>query len=117
MQELFVYTHLFAWIEVVQEGRETLPHCDFCGMHIPAGQLLKHQRTKRCNRNMHMRYRRKDIAIVSRCEGEVFSLTGEDELECIEGVEIFKFSWTVQTTTGRKYFRTSGRPTGSVSVW
>ena len=33
----------------------------------------------------------KDVAIASRCEGAAFSLTGEDDSECIEGVETFKY--------------------------
>ena len=54
MREPFMYRHFFAWIAVVQEGREPLPRCDLCVMHMPAGRLLKHQRTKRCDRNMQM---------------------------------------------------------------
>ena len=38
-----------------------------------------------------MRWRRKDVVIVSRCEGGAFSLTGEDDVDCIEGVGSFKY--------------------------
>ena len=91
MIEHFMYRHFLARIKVVQEGREPLPRCDLCGMHIPAGRLLKHQREKRCNRNTQMRWRWKDVAIVSQCEGMTFILTGEDDTEFIEGVETFKY--------------------------
>ena len=65
MRENFIYRNLFAWIEVVQEGREPLTRCDLWGMHMPSWRLLKHQRTKRCEHNMQMCWRRRDVAIVS----------------------------------------------------
>ena len=40
---------------------------------------------------MQMRWGRKDVAIVSHCKGATFSLTEEDDAECIEGVETFKY--------------------------
>ena len=40
---------------------------------------------------MHIWWRRRDVIIGSRCKGGAFSLTGEDDAECIEGVDIFKF--------------------------
>ena len=40
---------------------------------------------------MQMRWRRRDVAIASRCKESTFILTGEDEAECIEGVETFKY--------------------------
>ena len=64
MREHFMYRYFFARIAVVQEGREPMIHCDLFVMHMPAGRILKHQRTKRCDRNMQMRWRRKDAAIV-----------------------------------------------------
>ena len=81
----------FSRIEVVQEGKEPLNHCDLCGIRIAEGRLIKHQRMRRCNRNMHMWWRRRDVVIVSRCADASFSLTGEDEVECIEGVDTFKY--------------------------
>ena len=38
-----------------------------------------------------MQWRRRDVEIASRCAEASFSLTGEDEAECIEGVETFKY--------------------------
>ena len=64
MREHFMYRHFFAWIAVVQEGRETMIHCDLFVMHIPAGRILKHHRTKWCDLNTQMRWRSKDAAIV-----------------------------------------------------
>ena len=86
-----MYRHFFSQITVVQEGRESLPRCDLCGMHIPAGRLPKHQRTQRYNHNIQMRWWRRDVAISSRCAEASFSLTGEDDAECIEGVETFDY--------------------------
>ena len=76
MRENFMYRHLFARIAVVQEGRDPLPRWDLCGMHIPAGRLLKHQRTKWCNQNKQMRWRRRDIKIASQCKEATFSYRG-----------------------------------------
>ena len=38
-----------------------------------------------------MRWQRRDVKIASRCSEVSFSLTGEDEAECIEGVETIKY--------------------------
>ena len=40
---------------------------------------------------MHMRWWRRDVAIASRCAEASFSLTEEDEVECIKGVDNFKY--------------------------
>ena len=53
--ENFMYINFFLRIAVVQEGREPLPLCNLCGMHMPVGCLIKHQRKQRCNRNTHIR--------------------------------------------------------------
>ena len=91
MREHFMYRHLFSWIAGVQEGRDPLPRCDLCGMHMPAGQILRHQRKKRCNWNTQMRWKRRDVAITSRYEEAEFSLTVEDDAECIDGVNNFYY--------------------------
>ena len=51
LREHFMYQHFFSQISLLQEGKEPLPHCDLCSMHMPAGQLIKNQQIKRCNRN------------------------------------------------------------------
>ena len=38
-----------------------------------------------------MRWRRRDVAITSRCAEETFSLAGDDETGCIEDVNNFKY--------------------------
>ena len=38
-----------------------------------------------------MRWQRRDVAIASRCTEASFSLTGDDNAECIEEVENFKY--------------------------
>ena len=70
---------LFSRIEVVQEGKDPLPCCDLCIIHMPAGRLIKHQKSQRCYRNTQMHWRRRDVAIVIQCKGGPFSLAGEDK--------------------------------------
>ena len=65
MQENFMYRYACPKVAVLQEGRETLPRCDMCGMHMPAGRMLKHQRTARCFKNTDMRIRHRDLEIAS----------------------------------------------------
>ena len=38
-----------------------------------------------------MRWQRRDVAITSQCAEATFSLTGDNEAECIEGVNNFKY--------------------------
>ena len=76
---------------MVQEGKETLPRCDFGGMHMPAGRIIRHRNTACCNKDTQMRWRRRDVAIAARCSEATFSLTGEEEAECIYGVEVLKY--------------------------
>ena len=38
-----------------------------------------------------MRWKRRDVAIADRCSEANFILTGEEESEFIEGVEVFKY--------------------------
>ena len=85
-----VHTLIQRFDTVVQEGRETPTSCDFFSIHMAVGRLLKHQWKKWYDRNTQMQWQRKDAAIASRFEGATFSLTGKDDVECIEGVETFK---------------------------
>ena len=91
MREHFIYRHFFSQKVVAQEGRETLPRCDLCDMQMPAGKLIMNQRTQQCGRNKQIRWQRRDIAIASRCMEASFSLTGEDNAECIETLETSKY--------------------------
>ena len=52
---------------------------------------IVHVRTQRCDRNTQIWWRRRDVAITSQCAEASFSLAGEDEVECIEVVETFKY--------------------------
>ena len=69
-----MYRHFFLRIAVVQEGEETLPRSDLCGVKIPEGQLIKHQSTQQCDRITNMRWRRRDVAIASRFAEASFSM-------------------------------------------
>ena len=63
--EHFVYRHFSSQIAVMQEKSEPLTCCDLCGMYIPVGWMIKHQRTQRCNRNTQMRWRTRYVAIAN----------------------------------------------------
>ena len=74
-----------------QEWDEPLSRCDMCRMHMPSGRIIWHRRTTRYDRNTHMRWRRRDVAVAYKCSEATFSLTGDDEAELIEGVWRFKY--------------------------
>ena len=76
---------------VFQEGIYTLTRCDVCRMHMKEGRLIRHTKTARCDKDTHMRWRRKDTAIAVRFMEATFSLTGEEEAEHIEGVGRFEY--------------------------
>ena len=65
LRDHFMYRYFLFRIAVVQEGKEPLPLCDVCGMHIPAGQIIKHQQIKMCGINTQMRWRRREVVIAS----------------------------------------------------
>ena len=40
----FMYSHFILKFAVMHEGREPLPGCNMCGIHMSAGQLIKYRR-------------------------------------------------------------------------
>ena len=86
-----MYRHFGSKVAVVQEWEELLPYCDWCGMNIPEGLIIRHRMTVRCKKNTQMRWRRRDVAIASMCSESTFSVKWEDEAERIEGVDVFKY--------------------------
>ena len=78
IKEHFIYRNFLSQIAVVQEGKEMLPLCDLCGVHMPEGWLINQQRTQRCDGKTQMQWRSRDVVIVSQCAEASFSLTGED---------------------------------------
>ena len=78
-------------IVVVLGGKEPLPRCDMCGMHMPSGRPVRHLQTERCDRNTQMRWRIWDVEMAANCAGATLSLTGDDGAECFEGVDYFKY--------------------------
>ena len=90
LREHFMYRHLQSKVALVQEGAKFLPCCDLFGMHMPVRRLIKYQRTARCDKNTQMRWHIRDVAIADGCSEETFSLTGEEDVEYIEGVKVFK---------------------------
>ena len=51
MRDDFMYRHFRSEVVVLQVRRDPLPCCNMCGIHIPAGRLLKHHRTDFCFKN------------------------------------------------------------------
>ena len=51
LQYHFMYCQFWSKVAVVQEGAETLPRCDLCGMHILVGRLIKHRQTAQCDKS------------------------------------------------------------------
>ena len=43
LQEHFMFRHFWSQIAVVQKGKEPLPCFNLCGMHMPAGRIIKHR--------------------------------------------------------------------------
>ena len=78
-------------VALVQEGGEPMTHCELCWMHMPAGRLIKNRKTERCDKNTQMLWRSRDVAIADKRLEETLSITGEDEAEYIEGVEVLKY--------------------------
>ena len=76
-----MYRHFWSQVAVVQEGAEPLPQCDLCGMHMPAGRLIKHRHTERCNKNTQMWWQRQDVDISNKFTESTFSLMGEEVSE------------------------------------
>ena len=80
---------LILFLDFLSHFENVLPHRNMCGMHMPAGRLIRHRRTARCERNMKMRLRRRDVKIAEKCVGTTFILTGDDRAECFDGLYSF----------------------------
>ena len=91
LREHFMYQNKLSQVAVVQEVNKPLPCCNFCGVHIPVGRLIKNSWTAQCDKNTQIRWQRRDVAIAENFKGGNFSLTGEDGAECVEGVDYFKY--------------------------
>ena len=91
LRKHFMCHHFRSKVMMFQDRAEPLPPFDLCGLHMPARRVIKHQRTACYDKNTQMSWRRRDVAIVDRCLEATFSLTGEVEAECIEGVKVFKY--------------------------
>ena len=62
----FMFRHFISKVAIVQEGKETLPRCEMCRIHITEGRLIRHRRMERCDRNDQMRWRRRDVAVAAK---------------------------------------------------
>ena len=73
---------------MLQEGSETTPRCDMCGMHMPVGRLIKYWRMACCFKRTEMRLRQKYVEVTSRYADMEFNLEGKEVEKTIEGVEL-----------------------------
>ena len=55
LHEHFMYRHFRSKVVVVQERAEIMPQCDFCGIHILEGRIIRHHRMSIFNKNTQMR--------------------------------------------------------------
>ena len=88
LRENFVFRYFWYQIAMVPEGKEPMPCCNLCGMHMPAGWLIKHLWMAQRDRNTQMKWKRRNVEIVSNCTGETFSLTGRTEQSVLRGFNI-----------------------------
>ena len=95
MREHFMYRHFHVKFTVMQEGSEPLPWYNMCGMHITAGQLIKHQKMESCFNNTYMRLRRNDVKVKIQCAEMEFNLIGKE----VDGCKSCKELHTGTTTT------------------
>ena len=114
-----MFRHFLLKFMVIQKGREPLPRCNMCIMHMPEGRLLKHRRTAFCFRNNEMRIRRREVEVATRCLEMELSLTSEEGEDTIEGVALLKYlgwpmeksdnAWPAVRTNIRKALQIWGR--------
>ena len=117
LREHFMFRNFRSRIAVVQYGRYLLTRCNMCGIHMPAGRLVRHTRTEICERKTHIILMRWDAEIAAKCVGETFSLAGDDGVECFEDVDFFNYLGRVLHRTDKNWpevFRNIGRP---IQVW
>ena len=50
LREHFMYRHWKLRVAIMQEGTETFPRCDQCGMLMPAARLFKHGQLEKCHK-------------------------------------------------------------------
>ena len=68
--------HWKSKVGIVQEGPETPPRCDQCGIHMPEARLFKHIRTDKCNKAAERRIRKRYVEMTAMCGEMKFSLYG-----------------------------------------
>ena len=83
LREHFLFRPFVSKVVVFLEGKEPLHRCDLCRVHLPAGRLIRNNKTYRCNSNTKMRWRQRDVAIAAKCSEATFIMTGEGEVERI----------------------------------
>ena len=66
--EHFMYRHLKARVEILQEGLAPLPRCDQCRMHMRAAKLFKKIQMDKCNKATERRIMWIYVDITSRCD-------------------------------------------------
>ena len=75
----FMFHHFRSKVLVFQEGKDPLPCCDLCRIHMSVVRLIHYRKTARYDRNTQMRWRQLYVAIAAKCLEATFNLKVEDE--------------------------------------
>ena len=86
-----MYQQFWSQVALMQKGLDLLPRGDLCGIHIPAGWIIKIFKNQRCNNTTQIKWQRRYTVIANRYIEANFSLTGEDGADNIEVVDVFKY--------------------------
>ena len=78
-------------VAIIQEGTDTLPMCDHCGMHMPSDGLLKHRWTEICNKATEMQLRQREAETAERCRDIEFSLYERERDALVKVVATSKY--------------------------
>ena len=86
-------------------------------MYMPEVRLIKHQQTQTCNSNTQMLWMRRDVAITSRCAEATFSVTCEDEVECIKVMDTFNYLVRILYQSGGDWMEVRQNVRKARQVW
>ena len=84
---------------------------------MPTRRLIKHKLTAQRDKNTQMRCPIRDVAISNKCKEAIFSFTGEDEVECIKGVEVFKYLGRPQARSDEDWLAVLRNTRKAQHVW
>ena len=84
-----MFCHWKSKVAILQEGQETLPRRDQCGIYMQEDRLFKHRHSDRCHKSMERRLRQRDEEKAARCGDMEFNLDGEEGDERVGNLPTF----------------------------